>query len=288
MPISPSAASCGTSSAGNCCASIPLAHVRADLGLGELAHAAAQQLLLRGQTKVHRRSDSTIMDCMSTIATACALARSARDSALTARSSRVAARAGARRRHRVPRREHHAVQPAGEGIRRRRRPADRRRSSSNTPPTNEDVPALAPALKTGMGNVLLQTPLPIFGFQPYFTTGGGIYRETLGAHTETGFGIELGRRREDVAGGTAAAAGGLPGLQTGKRCAELASAPLLRRTESEVLTRLYFIESGDERQVDDAAGRLHAVGRASCRSCWSSATPKRFGEDLRACCSRCP
>ena len=41
---------------------IPLAHVRADLGLGELADAAAQQLLLRGQTKVHRRSDSTIMD----------------------------------------------------------------------------------------------------------------------------------------------------------------------------------------------------------------------------------
>ena len=41
---------------------IPLADVRPDLGLGELADALAQQLLLRGQTKVHRRSDSTIMD----------------------------------------------------------------------------------------------------------------------------------------------------------------------------------------------------------------------------------
>ena len=41
---------------------IPFAHVRADLGFGELADAATEQLLLRGQTKVHRRSDSTIMD----------------------------------------------------------------------------------------------------------------------------------------------------------------------------------------------------------------------------------
>jgi hypothetical protein len=35
--------------------------VRADLGLGELADAATEQRLLRGQTKVHRRLDSTIM-----------------------------------------------------------------------------------------------------------------------------------------------------------------------------------------------------------------------------------
>jgi hypothetical protein len=43
-----------------------------------------------------------------------------------------------------------------------------------------------------MGNVLLQTPLPIFGFQPYFTTGGGIYRETLVAHQQTGVGTNVG------------------------------------------------------------------------------------------------
>jgi hypothetical protein len=59
-------------------------------------------------------------------------------------------------------------------------------TDSTTPGT------LAPSLKTGMGNVLLQTPFAIAGFQPYFTTGGGIYRETLGAHQDTGFGLNTG------------------------------------------------------------------------------------------------
>ena len=69
MPISPRAASCGHQFSGKVLRLIPLAHVRADFGLGELADAAAQQLLLRGQTKVHRRSDSTIMDSMRPIRT---------------------------------------------------------------------------------------------------------------------------------------------------------------------------------------------------------------------------
>jgi len=58
--------------------------------------------------------------------------------------------------------------------------------------TSDDVTALAPALKTGMGNVLLQTPVAIFGFQPYFTSGGGVYRETLSSHQETGLGTNVG------------------------------------------------------------------------------------------------
>ncbi len=61
--------------------------------------------------------------------------------------------------------------------------------------TNEDVdlPASpAPALKTGMGNVLLQTPVPIFRLQPYFTTGAGLFRETLGSHEETSWGTNVG------------------------------------------------------------------------------------------------
>ena len=57
---------------------------------------------------------------------------------------------------------------------------------------NEDLPALAPSLKTGMGNVLLQAPFPIFGFQPYFTAGGGLYRETLGLRQKTGPATNLG------------------------------------------------------------------------------------------------
>jgi opacity protein-like surface antigen len=43
--------------------------------------------------------------------------------------------------------------------------------------TTDDTQQGAPALRTGMGNVLLQTPVPIFGVQPYVTTGIGLARE---------------------------------------------------------------------------------------------------------------
>jgi opacity protein-like surface antigen len=56
----------------------------------------------------------------------------------------------------------------------------------------DDPSATAPSLRTGMANVLLQTPGAFFGFQPYFTTGTGIYREKLGAHTDTGVGFNTG------------------------------------------------------------------------------------------------
>jgi hypothetical protein len=55
-----------------------------------------------------------------------------------------------------------------------------------------DPAARAPSLKTGMGNVLLQTPVAISGFQPYFTIGGGIYSETLGTHNDMGLGGNVG------------------------------------------------------------------------------------------------
>jgi hypothetical protein len=50
----------------------------------------------------------------------------------------------------------------------------------------------APSLKSGMGNVLLQTPFAIFRLQPYFTTGAGVYRERLGNREETGVGYNTG------------------------------------------------------------------------------------------------
>ena len=43
-----------------------------------------------------------------------------------------------------------------------------------------------------MGNLLLQPPVPIVVFLPYFTVGGGIYRETLGSLRETGVGTNVG------------------------------------------------------------------------------------------------
>ena len=58
--------------------------------------------------------------------------------------------------------------------------------------TSEEVLDSAPGLRTGMGNVLLQTPVAVMGLQPYFTTGGGVYRETLGTAQETHFGVNTG------------------------------------------------------------------------------------------------
>jgi opacity protein-like surface antigen len=58
--------------------------------------------------------------------------------------------------------------------------------------SEEDSTLGTPALKSGMGNVLLQTPFAILRLQPYFTTGGGFFRERLGSHEETGFGLNTG------------------------------------------------------------------------------------------------
>jgi hypothetical protein len=58
--------------------------------------------------------------------------------------------------------------------------------------TSETLEDAAPALRTGMGNVLLQTPFPIAGMQFYVTTGTGLYRETLGEFQETHVGFNSG------------------------------------------------------------------------------------------------
>jgi opacity protein-like surface antigen len=60
--------------------------------------------------------------------------------------------------------------------------------------TSEDESTASPSLTTGMANVLLQTPIPIHGFQFYGTAGGGLYREILHAtdHRETSFGSNIG------------------------------------------------------------------------------------------------
>ncbi len=58
--------------------------------------------------------------------------------------------------------------------------------------TDEALDEAAPALSTGMGNVLLQTPFPVAGMQFYVTTGAGLYRERLGARQETQAGFNTG------------------------------------------------------------------------------------------------
>ena len=58
--------------------------------------------------------------------------------------------------------------------------------------TSETPEEDAPSLTTGMGNVLLQTPVPVAGLQFYLTSGGGMYRERLSTREETNFGLNAG------------------------------------------------------------------------------------------------
>ena len=58
--------------------------------------------------------------------------------------------------------------------------------------TGETPEEAAPSLTTGMGNVLLQTPIPVAGIRFYVTSGGGVYRERLGASEETHFAVNAG------------------------------------------------------------------------------------------------
>ena len=56
----------------------------------------------------------------------------------------------------------------------------------------EDALEGLPSLQTGSGNVLVQTPVEVGGFQLYGTVGGGMYRERLLLHQETQFTTNLG------------------------------------------------------------------------------------------------
>lgn len=56
----------------------------------------------------------------------------------------------------------------------------------------EDETARSPSLRTGSGNVLLQTPIEISGVSLYGTLGGGLYRERLFDTQETSFTSNFG------------------------------------------------------------------------------------------------
>jgi hypothetical protein len=58
--------------------------------------------------------------------------------------------------------------------------------------TVEDALEGLPSLQTGSGNLLIQTPIEVSGFQLYGTAGGGMYRERLLAHQETHFTTNVG------------------------------------------------------------------------------------------------
>lgn len=57
--------------------------------------------------------------------------------------------------------------------------------------SREDTAVAAPSLKTGMANLLVQTP-SLSGFQFYGTIGGGAYQERLAAREDISFGTNVG------------------------------------------------------------------------------------------------
>jgi opacity protein-like surface antigen len=56
----------------------------------------------------------------------------------------------------------------------------------------EDSGDFAPSVRTLMGNVFAQNPVPLNGLTFYATVGGGIYSEELGDESRTGVGTNLG------------------------------------------------------------------------------------------------
>jgi hypothetical protein len=60
--------------------------------------------------------------------------------------------------------------------------------------TREDIETMAPSVRTFMGNLMAQTPIPIHGVIFYGTVGGGFYRERFETtnRSETNAGTNLG------------------------------------------------------------------------------------------------
>src|SRR5688572_33205641 len=56
----------------------------------------------------------------------------------------------------------------------------------------ENIEEATPGLRTFMGNMLVQTPFAVAGFQPYATAGLGYYRERLDTHQESAFAFNSG------------------------------------------------------------------------------------------------
>ena len=56
--------------------------------------------------------------------------------------------------------------------------------------TDEDINLLQPGIRTLMGNLLVQTPLPIHGIQFYGTAGAGVYQERFSDELSSGLRLD--------------------------------------------------------------------------------------------------
>ena len=141
-------------------------------------------------------------------------------------------------RHPFRRRQHDAGEPAGQGLRGRRRPAGASASNSNTPRTSDDANRRRRRSRPAWATCCCRRRSRSSAAAVRDRRRRRLSRDARGVRItrkrtsplSTGGGVKIGLDR------SGAAAAGLPGVQAGRRCAELASAPLLCRTESEVLS----------------------------------------------------
>ena len=136
-----------------------------------------------------------------------------------------------RRRHGVHRRQHVAGEPPGARASRVGAGLLIIGFEFEYSDTTDDPAAAAPSLKTGMGNMLLQTPVAFSGVQPYFTVGGGVYHEELGAVSNTGFVGNTGGGVKISLVGPVRLRVDYRAVHAQERCADHASAPDLCGTE---------------------------------------------------------
>ena len=119
----------------------------------------------------------------------------------------------------------------------------------------DDVEDRAPSLTTASGNVLVQTPVPISGWQFYGTLGGGGYRERL-EDLPGNARLDQPRRRRQIHGRRAVPpALRLPHLLAAGIAAPVEGAPVLRRRQPRVLTSL----EQREKREKAARGLPHAA-----------------------------
>lgn len=95
--------------------------------------------------------------------------------------------------------------------------------------TTDDIASGSPSLKTGTGNLLLQSPVSLVGIQPYFEVGGGIYREALDAAITTPGAVNVSNTgfTGDVGGGLKISLIGPIRLRVDYRVFTLKNGPLV-------------------------------------------------------------
>ena len=119
----------------------------------------------------------------------------------------------------------------------------------------ENLEKVTPALRTFMGNLLVQTPFAVAGFQPYATAGLGYYRERMDTHQESAFAFNSGV-------GVKTKIFGPLMVRVDYRVLKLRGEPLfgtVHRVYSGVHLAFYLFRRPDRISVDRDSGRVLAA-----------------------------